>query len=122
MDRTRTIFLNITRFNDDYGWSTEMEMHVVNSIIRDGNLERTHLILDDDNRICIPMCKEDHLKFIQSLFSTKEIWFSYSGFIELVPEDDYDYIVSNRNNSYAKQVLSYNNKANFFISTDSSNL
>lgn len=121
MDRTRTIFLNIVRHNWS-GTSIEMEMHNIKSILREGKQEQTYILTEDSQTICIPMNKKEHYKFIQSVFSSREMWFSYAGYIEAVLEDGTYSNRYERENEFNKQeALYFNEKMTFSVSTSALN-
>ncbi len=77
MDRIRTIFLNI--FNE---YNYAMEMYNIKEIHRNSSAEWTVLITNEDRVIWVPMNIEDHNKFMEAVFSNKEVWFSYIGFFK----------------------------------------
>lgn len=121
MDRTRTIFLNIVRQNWS-GTSIEMEMHNIKSILREGNQKQTYILTEDNQTICIPMDKEEHYKFMQSVFSSREMWFSYAGYIEAVLKDGtYNTRCENENKYHKERAQYFNEKTTFSVSTSALN-
>lgn len=123
MDRTRTIFLNIVRRKDVWSkTSIEMEMHNIKSILRDGDQEQTYIITEEGWNICIPMNEKDHYKFMQSVFSSREMWFSYAGYIEAILEDGtYNIRCENENKYHKQDAQDFNESTTFSVSTSALN-
>lgn len=123
MDRTRTIFLNIVRRKDVWSkTSIEMEMHNIKSIIRDGDQEQTYIITEEGWNICIPMNEKDHYKFMQSVFLSREMWFSYAGYIEAILEDGtYNIRCENENKYHKQDAQDFNESTTFSVSTSALN-
>lgn len=113
MDRSRTIFLNIMSIhNDKYG----LEMHTIIKIIRNCELKETILITDDSQKICVPMEENEHQNFMKTVFSNKEIWFSYVGFFKLIFNNMADeYRHAHKNEFASERARNLNKKISFSV-------